>query len=104
MTGRLTHPPFPGLKTSLDIATHAGSTLRRRPRKPSGPDHSPGGGVRHRPRRAPERRPTFGQWCEDNGLGFILMPLTRSDLRHSLISMLLGNDKRSTNFKSDDAG
>jgi hypothetical protein len=40
---------FLGPKTGLSIAAYADSTLRRRPRKPSGPDHSPGGGVRHRP-------------------------------------------------------
>jgi hypothetical protein len=40
---------FLGPKTGLSIAAYADSTLRRPPRKPPGPNHSSGGGVRHRP-------------------------------------------------------
>ena len=47
MTIRLT--PFQSQKTSVSLAPHASSTLRRHRRKPQGSDHSPGGGLRHRP-------------------------------------------------------
>ena len=49
MTARLAHPSFQSQKTGVSLVPHASTTVRRPPRKPSGPDHGPGGGVRHRP-------------------------------------------------------
>ena len=39
---------FQSQKTGVSLVPHASSPLRNSPRKPSGSDHGPGGGVRHR--------------------------------------------------------